>query len=289
MSKKERFSLIEFMQRFGTEEACREYLVSKRWPDGFICPKCGARNGYTLAIGHIQCSGCRYQASVTAGTVMHRSHLPLTKWFLAFYLVSQDKRGISAIQLSRQLDVTYKTAWYLLHRIRKAMGRRNGRYLLSGVVEFDDAYIGGPTVGKKRGRGTEKSKVFVAVSLKDDEKPKHLCMQLTKNLKQASVKRFAKTHIQKGSTVRADAFRSYPPALTKDYALEMQPYDPNSGELHWLHTLVSNAKAFILGTYHGLPRKNPQPYLDEFCFRFSRRDFFGQLFDRLAIAVVSSG
>jgi len=289
MSKQERFGLIKFMQRFGTEQACREYLVSRRWPNGFVCPKCGKQHGYTLAKGHVQCSCCRYQASVTAGTVMQRSHLPLTKWFLAFYFMSQDKRGISAVQLCRQLDVTYKTAWYLLTRIRRAMGQRNSRYLLTGIVEFDDAYFGGPTVGKKRGRGTEKTKVFVAVSLKDDEKPMHLCMQLTKNLKQARVKRFANEHIQKGSTIRADAYRSYPPALTRDYSLKVQPYDPKTSELHWLHTLVSNAKAFILGTYHGLPNKNLQFYLDEFCFRFSRRFFFGQLFDRLAFAVASSG
>jgi transposase-like protein len=289
MSKKERFGLVEFMGRFSTEQACREYLASRRWPHGFVCPKCGAQHGHMLAKGHIQCAGCHHQASVTAGTVMHRSHQPLTKWFLAFYLISQDKRGISAVQLSKTLDVTYKTAWYLLHRVRKAMGQRNSRYLLSGIVEFDDAYFGGPTVGKKRGRGTEKSKVFAAVSLNDDEKPKRLCMQLTKNLKQASVKKFANTYIQKGSIVRADAYRSYPPALNQDYTLEAQPYDRDTCELHWLHTLVGNAKAFVLGTYHGLPKKNMQSYLDEFCFRFSRSLYFGQLFDRLALAVASSG
>jgi len=289
MSKKERYGLMEFMRRYGTDQACREYLVSKRWPNGFVCPKCGAQQGHLLGKGHIQCAGCHYQASVTAGTVMHRSHLPLVKWVLAFYLMTQDKRGISAVQLSRQLDVTYKTAWYVLHRIRKAMGQRDSRYLLSGIVEFDDAYFGGPTVGKKRGRGTEKSKVFIAVSLEDDEKPKHLCMQLTQNLKQASVKKFAKAHIHKGSTIRTDAYRSFSPALATNYMLETHPFDPGTGELHSLHTLVSNAKAFILGTYHGLPKKNLQSYLDEFCFRFSRRFFYGQLFDRLAIAVVASG
>lgn len=204
MSKRERFGLVEFMQRFGNEQSCHEYLVKKRWPEGFTCPRCGARHGYTLSKGHIQCAACRYQASVTAGTVMHRSHLPLTKWFLAMYLVTQDKRGISAVQLSRQLDVTYKTAWYLLRRIRSAMGQRNQKHLLCGIVDFDDAYFGGPTVGKKRGRGTEKSKVFVAVSHDDETHPQHLCMQLTPNLKQASVKKFARCHIRKGSVVRSD-------------------------------------------------------------------------------------
>lgn len=288
MSKRERYGLWKFIESFSDEEICRRHLVKRRWPNGFVCPKCGAQHGYELSNGRLQCGQCRYQASVTAGTVMHRSHLPLKKWFLAFYLVSQDKRGISAVQLSKQLDVTYKAAWYVLSRIRSAMGQRDGSYLLAGMVEFDDSYFGGPTVGKKRGRGTEKEKVFVALSLDGERKPKHITMQVTKNLKQASVKRFAETHIQKGSLIYTDGYRSYQPALKDDYLLDIQPYDPNAEPLHWLHILISNAKAFILGTYHGLPKKNLQAYLDEFCYRFSRRTFHGSLFDRLTMAVTTS-
>lgn len=279
---------MDFMQTYGSEGTCLAYLKAKRWPEGFICPKCGGGHRYEPANGHIHCAECRYEASITAGTVMHRSHLPLTKWFLAMYLVSQDKRGISAVQLSSQLDVTYKTAWYLLKRIRKAMGQRNGTYLLSGIVEFDDTYFSGPTVGKKRGRGTEKTKVFVSLSLDDDGRPRYLSMQVTGNLKQASVKKFAQAHIEKGSTIHADAFRSYPPALEQEYKLEAQHYDPTTAELHWLHTIIGNAKAFIMGTYHGRPKENLQSFLDEFCFRFSRRFFHGHLFDRLALALACS-
>lgn len=288
MSKRERFGLAAFIKTYGDEATCREYLIKKRWPEGFICPKCGERHGYRLANGRIQCASCRYEASVTAGTVMHRSHLPLTKWFLAFYLVSQDKRGVSAVLLSSELDVTYKTAWYVLKRIRSVMGQRNSAYLLSGIVEFDDTYFGGPTVGKKRGRGTEKTKVFVGLSLNEEGKPKHLTMQVTNNLKQASVKKFAENHIEIGSEIHADEFKSYPPALEDKYKLETQTYDPNTAELHWLHTIISNAKAFIQGTYHGRPKENLQDYLDEFCFRFSRRYFHCKLFERLAIAAARS-
>lgn len=219
---------------------------------------------------------------------MHRSHMPLTKWFLAFYLVSQDKRGVSAALLSSELDVTYKTAGYVLSRIRNAMGQRDSDYLLSGIVEFDDTYFGGPTVGRKRGRGTEKAKVFVALSLDDAGNSKHLTMQVTKNLKQASVKKFAQAHIDKESIIRSDGYRSYKPALAEGYTLEAKPYNPNDNLLHWLHTIISNAKAFILGTYHGLPQKNLQAYLNEFCYRFSRRNFHGLLVDRLILAVVAS-
>ena len=288
MSKKARYGLGKFMERYGSEDACREYLIAQRWTKGFVCPRCGAEHGYKLSNGRFQCGGCRYQASVTAGTVMHGSHLALTKWFLAFYLITQDKRGISALQLEKQLDVTYKTALFLLQRVRDAMGQRDQTHLLSGIVEFDDTYFGGPTVGGKRGRGTAKAKAFVALSLDEKERPKYLAMQITHNLKQKSVRAFAHSRIQKGSVIRSDDYCSYPPALQSDYILRTRPFNPKSGELHWLHTIVSNAKAYILGTYHGLPKNNLQPYLDEFCFRFSRRAFHGKLFDRLALAMMCS-
>jgi transposase-like protein len=280
--------LAEFLSRFGNEQACWEYLVGQRWPQGFACPKCGYAKGYSLSDGHIECAGCGYQASVTAGTVMHRSHVPLTKWFLAFYLITQDKRGISSVQLSKQLDVTYKTGWYMQMRIRKAMGQRKGKYILSGVVKFDDACFGGEHKGGKRGRGSDKAKVFVALSLDEKGHPKQLAMQVTANLRQASVKKFALAHIQKNSVIHSDALRSYPPALKGEYRLKARRYDPNSETLRWLHIMVSNAKAYILGTYHGLPKQNLQAYLDEFCYRFSRRYCFGQLVDCLARTVATS-
>ena len=182
MASEKRMSLQEFEKKFSTEEQCRAYLQKKRWPNGFVCPKCGARHAVALSNGLFQCSKCRHQTSVTAGTVLHRSHLPLTKWFLAIYFVSQDKRGISAVELQARLGVTYKTAWYVLSRIRKAMGQRDDAYRLENEIEFDDAFFGGPTVGKKRGRGTEKAKVFVALSLDKKGHPRFLKMKKAKDV-----------------------------------------------------------------------------------------------------------
>lgn len=287
MPMEKRMSLIDFQKCFGTEEQCREYLFEKRWPQGFVCPKCGCKRYCRLKDGTAQCAECRHQTSVTAGTIMHRTHVPLTKWFLAMYFVSQDKRGISAVQLKSTIGVTYKTAWYLLARIREAMGQRDDTYSLNGIIEFDDAFFGGPTVGKKRGRGTEKAKVFVALSLDEKENPQFLKMKVTKDIRQGSVRRFAQNNISAGSVVRSDGYRSYAPALT-DYRHEPKPYDPESGLLHWIHIAISNAKAFILGTYHGLPLRNLSAYLNEYCFRFSRRKFGGQLFERLVIALATS-
>ena len=287
MAKKIRLPLGEFLKRFCTETRCQEYLASVRWPTGYVCPRCGCRQGHRLSNGRYQCVDCRYQTSVTAGTVLHKTHISLRVWFLAFYLVCTDKRGISAVQLSAQLGVTYKTAWYMLKRIRAAMGQRDKQHQLSGKIEFDDSYFGGPTAGKKRGRGTEKAKVLVGLSLDEHGNPQYLKMKVTENIRQASVKKFARSAIAQGSVIHSDGYRSYIPAL-KDYIHEHKPYDPDVGLLHWLHITVSNVKAFILGTYHGLPKTNLQSYLDEYCFRFSRRSFGGALWERLAVAVAAS-
>ena len=173
----------------------------------------------------------------------------------------------------------------MLGIIRTAIGRRDKRYRLSGTVELDDTYFGGPTRGKKRGRGTEKIKVFVALSLDEREDPRYLKMRVTKDLRQASVKNFAEDVVNAKSTIRSDGYRSYIPTL-EEYAHEHRPYDPQTGMLRWLHILVSNAKAYILGTYHGLPEQNLQSYLDEFCYRFNRRGFGEGALMSLAAAVV---
>ena len=288
MSRKQEMPLSEFLNRFGTEESCRDYLAAQRWPDGFVCPKCGHKHGCRLFNGLYQCTHCHRQTSVTAGTVLHHSHVSLSKWFLAFYFVVQDKRGLSTVQLSNQIGVTYKTARSMLRHIRSAMGQQDAAHLLSGVVEFDDAYFGGPTAGGKRGRGSEKAKVFVALSLDVHGNPQYLKMEVAKNIKQTSVRKFANRTVAASSTIRSDGYRSYIPAL-KDYDHEYKTYDPNSVMLHWLHIVVSNAKAFILGTYHGLPKNHLQSYLDEFVFRFSRRAFGGLLTQRLIHAVACSG
>src|SRR3972149_6882615 len=146
-------SLLEFQQRFATEEACQEALEKARWPQGFVCPRCG--HGKACRLGPrnlLQCSACRRQASVTAGTVFHKTHTPLVKWFWAIWMVAQDKGGVSALRLARQLELRYRTAWTMLHKLRKAMGQRDATYTLTGSIEMDDAFFGGAAAGK-RGRG----------------------------------------------------------------------------------------------------------------------------------------
>ena len=134
--------LTEFFEKFSTEEACREYLYAKRWADGFVCPKCGVKEEpFQITSRHkYQCKHCNHQTSVTAGTVMDKSRTPLTKWFLAIYLMSADKRGCSALRLKKELKIAYDTAWTMSHKIRNAMKKRDEGYQLSGYVEMDEVF-----------------------------------------------------------------------------------------------------------------------------------------------------
>jgi transposase-like protein len=280
---------MDIQRRFDNEDACRDYLFKLRWPDGFICPVCGCREYYHITTRHkYACKNCRYQASVTAGTVMDRSHLSLRTWIWAIYLVSRDKRGYSAMQLSRVLSLPYNTAWFLLHRIRNAMTERDSRYLLKGIVELDDTYLGKTRKGGKRGRGTTKNKVIVAVSKDEDGKPQYVKMQVVADLKGKTIAKFAKNSIADGSTIQTDAYHSYRKPLAEKYQHEYQVFDSDSDMLKWLHTIVSNAKAFISGTFHGLGKKHLQSYLDEYCYRFNRRRMGSIIFDRLLFAVTQS-
>lgn len=291
MAKQDPISFMEFKRRFSSEEACRDYLYHMRWPDGFVCPKCGHTSCYVVTTRNLyQCTACNYQASVLVGTVMERSHLPLEKWFWGIYFIGIDKRGCSSMQLSRELEIAYSSAWYLTHRIRKAMADRDSNYQLAGLIELDDAYFGGPGTGGKRGRGTSKAKVMIGVSLDEAGKPQFLKMDVVNNLKGETIKAFANQHIQAGSSISSDALRSYT-VLEEDYTLFAKAFDPQEDPEHlkWLHMAISNAKAFIDGTFHGLGPKHLQRYLDEFCYRFNRRFFHKQIFGRILSSCLATG
>ena len=288
MRRQKEMSFREFRQRFQTEEACEAYLFEQRWSGGFVCPKCGGTGCYQLrGRREYVCKHCHRQSSVTVGTVLHRTHLPLTVWFWAIYLVARDKRGISAVQLSRELEISYSSAWYLLHRLRKAMGQRDQDYVLSGIVELDDAYFGAPKSNGKRGRGTEKTSALAAVSLTEQGHPRFLKIQVSK-LDAESVSAVARQTICPGSEIHSDALGSFRAALNEGYDHHFRVFDQDSGALRWVHTLISNVKSFLLGTYHGLGKKHLQSYFDEFAFRFNRRFWPEQLFPRLVRAVATS-
>jgi len=292
MAQQEGMTLMEFMENFGTEEQCREHLYRIRWPEGFVCPKCGAKETPYNIQSHnrFQCKHCNHQASVTAGTVMDKSRTPLTKWFLAIYLMGQDKRGCSALKLKRELGIAYDTAWTMSHKIRKAMGDRDANYLLSGTVDVDDSFFGAARVGSKRGRGTEKTAVVFGVSFDREGHPEYLKAQVVDAVDGEILAAFARDNIAPGARLRSDGLSAYRKLGDAGYNHEPQNFDrdENSEHLKWLHVIVSNAKSFILGTYHGLDSKHLQSYLDEFAFRFSRRFWYTQLFNRILCSCANS-
>lgn len=213
----------------------------------------------------------------------HASHLPLTAWFWAICLCATDKRGISAVQLSRTLNICYESAWYLLHRIRRAMSQRDEKYALSGIVEMDDGYVGGATHNSKRGRGTAKAKIVVALSKTENGTALFARMQVVEDVTGGTLQQVVDETVAPGSKIECDGYKSY--RSLSGVALDAKKYE--TGDLHWLHKAISNLKAFLLGTYHGRCQQL-QEYLDEFCFRFNRRKTEDQIFMRLARAVATS-
>lgn len=287
MANHQTMSLLSFQKQFSTEEACHDHLYSLKWSEGYCCERCGHKECFVTKTRKrklYECKQCRYQATVTVGTVMEKTRTSLVKWFLAIYLIAHDKRGISAARLADEIEVTFKTAWLMLHKIRNAMSKRDSAYTLAGIVELDDAFFGAPSEGGKRGRGTDKTKVLVGLSLNPKGHPLYVKMSVVPDVKAKTLIEFAEKNIIPGTTISSDAYHSYRALAKEGYSHEFKVYNVKESpdHLHWLHTIISNAKAFVGGTFHGLDSKHLQAYLDEFCYRFNRRKFKGEWFSRLA-------
>jgi transposase-like protein len=280
-------TLQEFHEQLGTEESCRDFLYNKRWPNGFICPKCGHKEHFNIkSRNKFQCKACSHQTTVTAGTIMEKTRTPLSKWFAAIYLVAEDKRGLSAMALQRRIGVAYFTAWTMLQKIRFAMSDRDGTYMLGGIVEMDEGFFGGTAEGSKRGRGTKKTAVLVSVSLTDTGKPKFARMQTVDAVNGENVKAFVKGRVNQGTEIRTDGLAVYNCLAKEGYTHTPLIFDEKNHpeHLHWTHIVISNAKAFVQGTFHGLDCKHLQSYLDEFCYRLNRRYLANDIFSHLANA-----
>ena len=197
-------SLREFQRQFATEEACQQYLAASRWPDGFVCERCGGRDAYVLVDRRRwQCARCRYQVSLTSGTVLHNAKLPLTQWFWAAYLTT-DTRGISAVGLQRQLGLSRnETAWLMLHKLRRAMVNAV-REPLHGEIKVDDTWIGGPQPGLRGSRqlkGRRAALVLVAVE-KRGRRTGRVRMGMIPDFKATTVTGLLSQHVAPGSTIR---------------------------------------------------------------------------------------
>lgn len=289
--QQEEMNFGKFMERFKTEEDCREHFFKIRWPDGFRCPKCGNEEYFFIkGYGRYHCQKCGHQTSITAGTIMHKTHTGLREWFLVIFLFTHDKRGISASQVARTVGISHYAAWLMLHKLRKAMGDRDALYYLSGIVEMDDAFFGAPSEDGKKGRGTDKTPAVVAMSLNEKDQPEYVKIEVVENVDGATIIEIAKETITPGATICTDGLAVYNSLNAAGYEQRGEKFDPvnNPKHLHWLHVIISNLKSFIAGTYHGLDKKHLQSYFDEFCWRFNRRKFGNQLFNRLLQACAST-
>ena len=206
-------SMPEFIKRYGTEAQCVDALMAVRWPCGFQCPRCGSSTHHVLhgeGRKTFQCGACRHQASVIAGTLFQATKLPLTIWFLAIYLISQAKTGLSALALKRQLGVSYPTAWLIHHKLMQAMVEREEHYVLDGKVQVDDAYLSGERTGGKVGRGSEnRVAVVAAVSLSEEDHPLRVCLTSVKGFTLKAVAAWAKAHLAPGTEVYSDGLACF--------------------------------------------------------------------------------
>ena len=278
-------TLLELEQRFSDEARCRDYLFSLRWPEGFLCPVCGS-GGLAIRRDLWRCVQCGRETSVLAGTIFQDSKLPLTVWFRAMWQVASQKKGVSALGLQRALGLgNYKTAWAMLHKLRRAMVRP-GRDRLSGVVEVDEASWGAeePDV---RGRQTIRKALIIVVAQADGKGIGRIRLRHIPNTNRATLHGFIADSIEPGSTVVSDGLQAYRELEGYVHDRQIQKHQLADAEhlLPRVHRVISLLKRWLLGTHQGaIAHEHLQDYLDEFTFRFNRRKSAsrGKLFLRLS-------
>jgi transposase-like protein len=291
-------SLPAFIEQFSTEAQCEATLERVRWPHGFRCPRCDQTDHYVLRGGAhktFQCQACRLQTSLTAGTVFQGTHLALTVWFLAIYLISQAKTGLSALALKRQLGVSYPTAWLLQQKLMQAMAERDAGYTLSGLVQVDDAYLGGELAGGTAGRGSENKVPFVAaISLSAEGHPMYIKMAPVPGFTRRAIGEWAQADLSPGCWVMSDGLACF--AGVTDAGCQHQPVivgarkPKDLPEFRWVNTVLGNLKTSFGGAYHAFNfAKYGSRYLAAFAYRFNRRFHLETLPLRLIVAATAIG
>jgi len=282
-------TLLELEERFSTEKACADYLAALRWPEGFRCSGCGGNQAWKATRSRLVCCKCGWETSVTAGTIFADSRLPLRLWFRAIWQVVTQKDGASAMGLQRVLGLgSYRTAWSLLHKLRRAMVRP-GRDRLCGPVEVDECYIGATEPGKNGRQAGRKTLVVVAVECVGARKIGRIRLSKIAAANAIELEAFIEDAVEPGSNVRTDDWSGYRGLRAKG----CYKHDPISMRassaseevaLPRVHLVFSLLKRWLMSTHQGAVRQSHLDYyLDEFTFRFNRRKSAsrGKLFYRL--------
>lgn len=301
--------LLDFNKYFPDEETCKAKFRELRLRQGVVCPKCGCTHHYWKASKEqFQCANCGHRTGLRAGTVMHGSKLPFRYWFMAMHLLTATKQTFSSCEIQRQLNhKRYQPVWEMMHKLRSVMGIRDGRYVLNGDIEIDEAFFTTETPKEKRGRmlkagaGSErKSKVLVMAESREIESPKpnmkpkkvgFLKMRVISDLKSQTISRSVARNINcKNSVAITDASKShvrFSEMFDKHISQVVEPKDIGK-VLPWVHIAIANAKTTIAGTYHGVKAEFLQEYLNEFCYKFNRRYFKENLFERLLMVAAEN-
>lgn len=263
----------EFLAHFDTEEACADYLFFVKWPNGFVCPRCEYRDYYQIASRRLplyECRYCHHQTSLTVGTVMEGSRTTLRKWFVALFLVSQISCGINAVELSRQIHVTYKTAWLILHKIRKTMSDADASVSLSGMIHVNDVFYGRRPQSTHL-RSPHEHPVLVGASMNDQDEPIYIKMYRVpkihldnKYVLESGKDHFMKQHVE-------------PTPLQVQFITG--PYKAIKHKK--LYPFFVRVKKWINHTFHGLGARYLDRYLSEFCYRVNQRLQHVGIFDSL--------
>ena len=281
-------TVLDFEAKFATEAACRDYVFQLRWPEGFDCPRCHAKTAWAAQRNRWVCTRCRYQASVTAGTIFQDTRKPLRFWFRAMWYVTSQKNGASALGLQRVLGLgSYQTAWTLLHKLRRAMVRP-GRDRLSGRVEVDETFLGGVSEGP-RGRGSEGKALVVIAAQEDGKGIGRIRLARIADASANSLRGFIKQAIAPGTILHTDGWDGYAGIADQGYGHEVSVLRGKGKEaaielLPRVHLVASLVKRWLMGTHQGsVSFQHLDYYLDEFTFRFNRRKSGsrGKLFYRL--------
>lgn len=275
MADTKNIDLITLMDKFHSEERCREYLEELRWPDGIHCPRCACTTISRIkSRNQFDCDACRYQFSVKSGTILHDSHLPLRKWFAAVYLMCESRKGISANQLKRTLKVAYKTAWYLCHRIRAAVADADTSPL-DGVIEVDETYIGGSVTGKGQGYKGNKTMVMGVIERGGGS----IRLKVGNTATRKALHGFIRNHVNMDEMVNiyTDEFVSYEGIDNYDGRHQSVAHSKEEwvrGDIHTnsIEGAFGLFKRSVVGAFHQISAKHLPAYLDEFEFRFDNRN-----------------
>ncbi len=300
-------NLIDFIKIFPDEDSCKQKFIEYRKQVGVVCSKCGSEDHYWKKDKEqFECKKCKTRTTIKSGTVMHKSKLPFRHWFITMHLLTSTKKSFSAKEIQRQLGHNrYQPIWHMVHKLRSAMGKRDGEYILAGQIELDDGFFATERIKAqkeeplKRGRGSQKkTKVLVMAESEIIEAPKKGCkprrvgflkMKILDDLKKDTITPLVQSLVNNASTLYSDASNSYVDLkdFVSEHNSEVIPKEKIGEKLPWVHIAISNAKRQLLNSYHNIKPEFLQNYLDEFCYKFNRRYFGEFMFNRLLIAAVS--